>query len=248
MTATLGETGRYLWRGDNPVPARVQVIGERSSGTNYVKRLLGRNDILKPTELLGWKHGFCQAAAIPPDLAVVIVVRDPADWALSMHRKPWHCPPEMQRLAFSDFIRAPWETVIDRARYFPEVEAPDALGRPLQHDRDPLTGRAYPNLFALRRAKLAGHLSFLGRGCTVAVLRLESVTADPAATLSALCEGFGLPAPTGPLRPVVKRLGSRFKPAVEDRPETPAALPDRDRTFLRAELDSTEEAALGYGV
>ncbi|WP_373488146.1 hypothetical protein, partial [Blastomonas sp.] len=44
---------------------RFQVLGERSSGTNFVKRLLGRNSTLRPTEDLGWKHRFPHAAAIP---------------------------------------------------------------------------------------------------------------------------------------------------------------------------------------
>ena len=37
---------------------RYQVFGERSSGTNFVKRLVGRNTALIPTEELGWKHAL----------------------------------------------------------------------------------------------------------------------------------------------------------------------------------------------
>ena len=44
---------------------RYQVFGERSSGTNFVKRLLGRNTALAPSEGLGWKHGLPHMAAIP---------------------------------------------------------------------------------------------------------------------------------------------------------------------------------------
>ena len=85
---------------------RYQVFGERSSGTNFIKRLIGRNTLLTPTEELGWKHGFPQMTAIPQDTLIVCVTRNAVDWASSMHAKPWHCPPEMQRLTFSDFIRA----------------------------------------------------------------------------------------------------------------------------------------------
>jgi hypothetical protein len=62
---------------------------------------------MRPSDALGWKHGFAQALAIPADLAVICVTRNAADWALSMHAKPWHAVPALQALAFSDFIRAP---------------------------------------------------------------------------------------------------------------------------------------------
>ena len=79
---------------------------------------------------------------------------------------------------------APWDTIIDRARYF--NDAKQLLGQPLQQDRHPLTGAMFENLFALRRAKLAALLGHLNRGCTCAVLRLEQVQADPETAIAAL--------------------------------------------------------------
>lgn len=225
---------------------RYQVFGERSSGTNFVKRLIGRNTGLQPTEDLGWKHGFAQMAAVPEDLAVICVVRDARAWALSMHAKPWHCPPKMQAMDFAAFIRVPWETIADRARYFPQVAALGGLGQPLQYDRHPLTGRAFDNLFALRRAKLEALLSFQERRVTLVLARLEAVQAAPEAFLAELTQGLCLPAPAAPLRPVVKRLGSKFKPAVAARPATPEAMSGADLDWLRAQTDAGVEAALGY--
>ncbi|MGR3494124.1 hypothetical protein [Citreimonas sp.] len=226
-------------------PARFQVMGERCSGTNFVKRLIGRNSVLTPTEALGWKHGFPAMIAIPEDMAVICVVRDARDWALSVHARPWHCPPAMQRLAFSDFIRAEWASVADRARYFPQVAREGGLGQPLQADRNPLTGAPFPDLFALRRAKLEGLLSYRQRGCTLVFARFEAVRAAPEAFLKALHAGCDLGAPPD-YRPVLKRLGNRFKPAVEARPSRPAQFPDADLDHLRAHLDLKQEAAFGY--
>ena len=163
-----------------------------------------------------------------------------------MHAKPWHCPAGMQALPFSAFIRAEWATIADRERYFPQVAELGGAGRPLQHDRDPLTGRPYANLFALRRAKLTGLSSFLQRECSVIFARMESVQADPAAFVDALQAALGLPPRAAQLRPVVKRLGARFLPATEPRPATPDRMPEEDRAFMRAELDPEQEAALGY--
>ena len=245
IPAGFARTGLVVQRA-GPVPTRFQVLGERSSGTNFVKRLLGRNSALRPTEALGWKHGTPSAIAIPADLAVICVVRNAADWALSMHAKPWHATPALQALPFSQFIRAEWHSVIDRQGYFPGAADPGVLGRPLQADRDPATGAAHDNLFALRRGKLAGLLSHLNRECTCALLRLEAVQADPEAMLDALLDGLGQPPRGAAFRPVFKRLGARFRPAVAGRPATPQTLPPEDRAFLARELDSVQETALGY--
>lgn len=227
-------------------PQRFQVFGERSSGTNFIKRLIGRNTGLAPIEALGWKHGFPQMTAIPRDVAVVCCVRDARDWSLSMHARPWHCPAEMQALPYSAFIRAEWVTIADRRRYFPQVAALGGEGAPLQHDRHPVTGRAFANLFALRRSKLAALTSFFRRDCTVIFCRMEAVQHAPERFLEALRTGFDLPAPDEGYRPVVKRLGSKFKPATETRPATPDTVPQEDLAFLRSQVDHGQEAILGY--
>ncbi len=227
-------------------PTRFQVFGERSSGTNFVKRLIGRNSPLTPTEDLGWKHGFPHMTAIPADVAVICTVRDARSWALSMHAKPWHCPPAMQALPFSDFIRAEWATVADRKRYFPQVVAIGGQGQPLQHDRHPVTGLPFDNLFALRRAKLESLLSYHRRGCTVVLCRMEAVQRAPDRFLADLHAGLGVDASSGALRPVHKRLGAKFLAAVENRPSTPRTMDEPDLALLRATIELETESALGY--
>lgn len=226
-------------------PTRFQVFGERSSGTNFVKRLIGKNTHLKPSEDLGWKHGFPHMVAVPHDMLIICAVRNAADWVRSMHSKPWHTPPEMQKMEFSDFIRAPWATIADRPRYFPQLEKFGGTGQPLQMDRHPITGQVFPNIFALRQAKLNALLGFLSRDCGVIFVRLEAVQTDPQSFLSALSANTG----TGPLKgsyaPVTKRLGSRFKPSVNDRPETPKSLSESDFNFMQQEIDLESENSLG---
>ena len=199
---------------------------------------------MKPTEALGWKHGFPGPGPVPADLAVICCIRNAADWARSMHAKPWHTPPAMQRMEFGEFIRAPWETIYDRARYFGGAE--HLVGLPLAADRDPETGEVFADLFALRRAKLAGLLSYLGRGCACVVLRMEEAQKAPEQTVDRILAALGQPPRNAPFRPVNKRLGSRFKPAVDSRPATPARLGAEDLAYLRKRLNMQEEAALGY--
>jgi hypothetical protein len=243
VPAEFAQTGlHFAWNGT--VPTRLQVIGERSSGTNHVKRLLGRNTPLTPVEVLGWKHGGIQANAVPRDVVVVLSLRNAVDWALSMYAKPWHTPPSMQRLEFSQFLRAPWDTILDHPKYF-EGAGPLMVGQPLQQDRDPL-GRVYANLFALRVGKLAAHLSWLNRGCSVVIARHEAVLADQERFVQQFRAAMGLPELATPLRPVVKRLGARFVPSVDQRPPRPDTMPDADRQFMCQALDAALESALGY--
>lgn len=223
---------------------RFQVVGERSSGTNLMTRLLARNTALQPTDILGWKHGFPKAQAIPPDLAVICMVRAPVPWTLSMHARPWHTTPEMQALTYSEFIRAPWDTIVDRVRYFPDLVA--SVGEPLQPDRDPATGRAFANLLRLRRAKLTALLGYLTPGCTAALVRVETLQADPETTIDRLAAALGQPPRTAPFETINRRLGARFKPAIPARPATPETISDQDRAYIRAELDESHETALGY--
>jgi hypothetical protein len=245
LTADFADRGLLIRPGSQPL-RRFQVMGERSSGTNLVKRLLGRNTALRPSDCLGWKHGFPQMIAIPDDLLVVCCLRDARDWALSMHAKPWHTPPAMQRLDFSAFLRAPWESVADHPRYFPQVAAEGGAGTPLQQDRHPLTGAVFANLFALRRAKLQALLSYLERGCAVVLCRMEGAQQDPEGFTAAIRAGLALPEPAQGFRPVQRRLGSKFRPAIAERPATPARLGAEDLALLRASLDLPLEARLGY--
>ncbi|MEL6888900.1 MAG: hypothetical protein AAFO86_09335, partial [Pseudomonadota bacterium] len=240
LPAAFAETGFFATRaGDTPI-TRFQVLGERSSGTNFVKRLLGRNTDLTPSEALGWKHGPPHMMAVPRDMAVICMVRRADGWARSMYQKPWHTTPEMQALPFSRFIRAPWTTIIDRPRYFRGLMAEGSVGAPLQQDRDPATGLPFDNIFAMRRSKLASLLTLPARGCTCVMLRMEDVQSDPQGTLAQMSAVLGV-AVGAPYRPVVKRLGSKFKPSVTGRPDLPESWDDADLAFLRASVDPDQE-------
>ncbi len=240
-------TGLHFAPGPVP-PTRLQVIGERSSGTNFVQRMLRRNTPFEPHEFLGWKHGHFNALTIPQDMIVIVTVRRAEDWVRSMFTKPWHATAALQRLPFSEFLRAPWDTVLDRPRLFERMPLGDQIGQPLQLDRDPMTGLPYPDLMALRRGKLRSHLSVSNRGCAFCLVRMEEVAANPERFIASFRAAFGLPPLEGPVRPVLKRLGSKFIPTVENRPPMPDVLTAEDVEFVQQGCDADIERMLGYRV
>ena len=103
------------------------------------------------------------------------------------------------------------------------------------------------------QAKLTGLLGYLDRNCSFILLRMEETTAHPEQTLERILQSLTHSAPeasapllTDPFKPVLKRLGSKFKPAVDNRPETPKTLSPDDMQFLRSQVHPEQEAALGY--
>jgi len=93
--------------------ARYQVLGERSSGTNYLDTLLGNNLAIKPRAQFQWKHGYPITHFIPRTHLTIVSFRDPLDWLRSMHKKPWHAPQDMWQMPFSAFLRSPWRSEVD---------------------------------------------------------------------------------------------------------------------------------------
>jgi len=247
FAATFARTGLYLHRAHAGPIRQFQVLGERACGTNMVRKAMDKNIELYRTEGLGWKHAVPHMVAIPDDLLVVACVRNAASWALSMHKRPWHSHPSLQSLEFSDFIRAPWQGIVDRASDFEELHpelAPHVEGAELQFDRHPVTGLPFENLFALRNLKQAALLGMLNRGCNVLVVKAELVQADQAAFVAWMIEELSLPLRGLRIKPVAQRLGNRFSRAIEI--ETPKTLSPEDRAFMLNALDLELESALGY--
>ncbi|MCC1491900.1 hypothetical protein J1C49_04690 [Cognatishimia sp. F0-27] len=244
MTNRMRRRGWFMQSTDHRI-RRFHVVGERASGTNYINRLLVKNTPLIPADGLAWKHGFPSMIAIPSDVCVFCIFRDVRDWVLSMHARPWHCSIAMQALDFSSFIRAEWETIIDRKRYFPQACQDTLIGAPLQADRNPATGDRFANIFALRRAKMSASLTYLSRGCSVYFVRYEALAKDPEAFLRDVKNSLDL-TNHEPFRPITRRLGNRFKPAIQSRPETPRHLSQGDLRFALQQIDLSLEKRVGY--
>lgn len=247
VTGDMQAKGYHFRRIHDDPPDMYQVLGERGSGTNMIRKMIQRNAKIFRTEGLGWKHGFPVMVAIPRDLLVVCAFRNAQDWAISMYKRPWHAHPDMQALSFSEFLRAEWRSIVDRPTDFemihPEIK-PD--GMVLQFDRHPLTGAPFENLFALRRAKMAAVLGMLNRDCHVALVQLEAAQKHAETFMQDFRNAYGLHEKRPEFRMPTRRMGNNFRPSVKDREKAPDALSAEDRAFMLSQLDLETERALGY--
>mmetsp|Transcript_14620 Transcript_14620/g.18990 ORF Transcript_14620/g.18990 Transcript_14620/m.18990 type:complete len:331 (-) Transcript_14620:410-1402(-) len=84
------------------------IVGERNSGTNWAEVVMAENFKVHSTPVFcqfkHWYQPICQHH-IPH--IVVILVRNPYDWASSFYTKPYNSPMH-QNIDFSTFLRIQW--------------------------------------------------------------------------------------------------------------------------------------------
>lgn len=229
----------------NSVPIRhFQVFGERSSGTNFVSHIIDKHLDIARSKAYGWKHGFPAMSSISPRSLIVVLFREAEPWVRSMYNKPWHTTAHMRGLGFSDFIRAEWHTVIRGGINSKDQPVETKFWKPLQLDRDPLTGRPFANIVQLRNAKNRGFLSFAYRECNAVLARYETVRDDPEGFLADLGRTFGITQTSDyvPFQDVTG--GGRW--ARRRKVKAPAELCPEDREFVLSELDLETEMLIGY--
>lgn len=88
---------------------RLTVFGERHSGTNFLEEVISQNLDVEVCFPHGWKHWWLNDSATikqglqgDPTLAVVIIIRNPIAWLLSMHTRPFHATGAS--LSFNGFL------------------------------------------------------------------------------------------------------------------------------------------------
>lgn len=227
-----------------------QVFGERSSGTNVLEYLIAENTDLVRVQNYGWKHGFPVALAYHPSSLIVLVVRHPIDWAISMFNNPHAAHADVNTTDFSAFIRNEWAMIV-RPRVNMFWKKPwqmtvrqDVGGQECMFDRNPATGLRFRNIMEMRYAKMQAMLTMRNRQTNFCLVKFEDVLKAPSPFIRRVREISGTPTaldlqdlPTQPLNP--KR----------SRPKTRVArsnISDEDYDFIVSQCDKTIETALGY--
>lgn len=221
---------------------RVQIFGERCSGTNYLAQLLAVN--MPELDIVwdyGWKHGFYPAGVdMAGDCLFLVINRNPFDWLRSLHKIPWHAAPELRELAFSDFIRAQWWCVWDDDHARLDSDSYH-LGKEMMFERDPQSGERFANLLKLRTAKIRNWESLRDVTQHHAFLTYESLRADPAEAMALIAASIGQEL-ARPFANVASYKGSKLQ--YQSTAYSPMSAQDAD--FIVSQLDAALEAQLGY--
>ena len=237
--------GPVMLRHDDGPIRRYQVLGERCSGTNFLDALVAHNLDLERAAPFPWKHGFPAAPAVAPDTLVLVIFRDALDWVRSLFARPWHTTDALRALPFDRFLRAEWDTLVDRGAYFGLPEDDPRVGRPLRHDRHPITGRAFGNPLLVRNARTAAFLGLAGVGINLVFTRLEWLAARPDAFLDAVATRFTLRR-RGRTAVPQHWFGWRWPERERQIRMPPPGLAPADRAFALGQLDLRQEERLGY--
>lgn len=227
-----------------------QVFGERSSGTNAAEWLIKENTNLDPVKNYGWKHGFPVALAYHPASLIVMTIRDPIDWVVSMFNNPHAAHKDVNTKDFSAFIRGEWAMFvrprIDRfwRRPWQMTVRPDVGGQECTFDRDPITGRRFRNVMQMRYAKLSSMLSIRNREANFCLVKFEDLDSDPLPFLNSIRSATALkpmadfkPLPSDPLNPKGKSAARAMKR--DD-------ISEEDYSYLLHEFNTETESAIGY--
>lgn len=222
---------------------RIQIYGERCSGTNYLEHVLRRNVPDVPlTWDFGWKHFFhgpgVEAAS---DCLFVVIYRNPFDWLRSFNRSPWHAAPALWNLDFSAFIRAPWWCIYDE--HWPVAPDDPRYGTELMLERSPETGERFANVVRLRSAKIRNWEGLRDIAAHTAYVRYEDLNARPQAFVDSLCGRFELPR-LPVFHAVREDKGKRHR----YRPKAYVPVSEADVQFVLGELDLSLEAQVGYDI
>lgn len=229
---------------DEPI-ADFQIFGERRSGTNYAHELLAKNLKIAPNFTYGWKHGFPVMPAIQRSSLIVGVFRDPINWLISLHNRPFS--PSHRGLEFSEFLRKSWFDIYKPRelghKKFGHGGMPAARGVLNQLDRHPITGKEFANPLEMRSLKYAAYAGFMERDCNVVLLDYATLRDRPVEVLDAIREQFGIAKTKGAPKAIAP-----VGPGGKDKPRQVASeIAAEDLDFIRSNLDEPLERSLGYG-
>lgn len=220
---------------------RIQIYGERCSGTNYLEHLLKENlRFIRFPWNYGWKHGFPPLDMVDSDSCLFIVIhRHPYDWIRSLYMQPWHAARELRQLDFSGFIRHEWWCVWDQHAY--KQPGDPLYGMEMIQERCPVTGRRFPNVLQMRNAKLKAWLELESRVANCIQLRYEDVDSNPTEYLATLSERFSIRRK----KILCDITGSRGS-GVPFRRKHYDRITASDLDYIRNELDTAIENRIGY--
>lgn len=222
---------------------RIQIYGERCSGTNFLECLISEN--LKSVYIrwdFGWKHFFYKGSVKnATDCLFVIIYRNPFTWLSSLHRNPWHAASNLRGISFSDFIRKEWWCIWDE--HANKSPSDPMYGKEMLLERCPETHERFTNVIRMRTAKIRNWALLRERTKNSIYIRYEDLNTSPEAFINAVSERFQL------MRtPSFKNVQGYKGYSPHFHPKTYDAIKTEDLHYILSQLDLKLEESIGYDV
>lgn len=230
-----------VMRSDVPI-TRIQIFGQRCSGTNVVAQTLATNlPGARVTDEFGHKHWFVpEQTLFTKDSLTIVVARNAFDWARSLYRQPWHAHPDLKAKPFGEFVRSEWHSYWDE--HVDHIEPGHPLfGTEMLHERDPATGERFANCIAKRTAKLRHWAALPARVHNVALVSYDAFARAPEHVVKSIAAATGL-ARSDQFAPVSSYKGQGHETY---QPQRYRALSEQDIAHIGAWLDPAVEAQYG---
>lgn len=232
----------------NPKPEYVAIMGERNSGTNFLRKLLKENTDLVVRNGYNncWKHGFIREKAASDRCLVVFVLKDPYSYVLSLYNTPheinFRCIEkcnrcdlcvEHGRLTLSQFMRHEYYSI--KGEGTGKLPGADSVGQEVLTERNfNLVSRPrYENALRMLSDKYANWLSIRELASNTLYIRFEDLISQPEGVLGRINSHF----PGKPVRiykPITKhtKKGTVFQADYYLEKRYMAEFNDADRSFV----------------
>jgi len=224
-------------------PQKIQIFGERCSGTTYLEHILKNN--LKSVQIcndFGWKHFFPKTDPLREDEYIFFFLfRNPFDWLRSLHRQPFHAAPSLKNLSFSEFIRQEWYCVWNEDG---GKEPDDPLyEKEMMFERDPETGERFGNVIRMRSGKIKNWTRLHAKVKQSKLIQYQLIKSDPGGFIDLIADTFHFQK-NDKFQNVIqyRGTGSTYKP------KDYQAIEKDDMEYILSELDHKLERQIGFNL
>ncbi|CAM9771853.1 unnamed protein product [Phaeothamnion confervicola] len=222
------------------MPIKIQIFGERCSGTKYLARLLLSNfSNVVITSECGFKHFFPDRTHIQDQdttsVLFVVIVRDYKTWLRSMWAQPYHVHCSLRGVSFDKFIKKEWRCVYDETAHVPPRDP--RFGSEMLFERDPETQERFKNVVEMRSAKMRAFLQLRDLVENYVLITYEELVASPDVVINFMQTRFGL-----------KRSSSRVNLGKRHVPIVHAPLEERHIAHVKKHVDVSIENFVGYEI
>jgi hypothetical protein len=229
--------------------SRIQIFGERCSGTNYLEALLANSLPAVPVCWdYGFKHFFPQASLDnSAGCLFIIIYRAPLDWLRSLYRNPWHAAPGLRNIPFPEFIRSEWWCVWDEVAGITRDDP--RYGTEMMMERHPETGARFEDVMAMRTAKIRAWESIRDKAVHSFYINYERLRQDPEKIIRGIAGEFDISA-VSEFNDVKQYKGGRWYQGWRTRllRKPLPAISAADRQYVLTRLDAALERQIGYDI